>query len=260
MEQAANQAMEFTIEGLWDSMGLFAKLIVVTLLLMSVLSMIVMVERLLLYIKTKKESQRFAGNVAALLERRDLASAAEKGKAKDIGYLGRVVRAGLNTYLSSKHEEEDLAFESVMRAMERQSQREVHTMRKGLSMLASVSSLAPFVGLLGTVVGIVNSFSTMAEKGSGGLAVVSAGVAEALVTTATGLFVAIPALAVYNAMQGWVDARAVDMAESSNEVLDVVARVLSARDPADLAAAAAAAKADLKRIQAGGASAASAAS
>ncbi|MFO0745154.1 MAG: MotA/TolQ/ExbB proton channel family protein [Myxococcota bacterium] len=226
----ANQAMEFTIGGLWDSMGLFAKLIVIVLLLMSVLSMVVMVERLLLYIRTKKESQRFAGDVAAMLEARDLRGTLEKAKLKDVGYLGRVIRAGLASWKAAEHEDEDLAFESVMRALERQTQREVHTLRRGLSMLASVSSLAPFVGLLGTVVGIVNSFSTMAEKGSGGLAVVSAGVAEALVTTATGLFVAIPALAVFNAMQGWVDARGVDMAESGNELLDVVARVLTMRD------------------------------
>ncbi|MCA9518305.1 MAG: MotA/TolQ/ExbB proton channel family protein, partial [Myxococcales bacterium] len=86
-----------------------------------------------------------------------------------------------------------------------------------------------FVGLLGTVVGIVNSFTSMAETGAGGLGTVSAGVAEALVATATGLFVAIPALAVYNYMQGWVDARGVDMAETANELLDIVASDLKVR-------------------------------
>jgi biopolymer transport protein ExbB/biopolymer transport protein TolQ len=74
--------------------------------------------------------------------------------------------------------------------------------------------------------GIVNSFESMAASGSGGLGTVSAGIAEALVTTAFGLLVAIPAVMFYNFLQGWVDARAVDLAESSNELLDIVSRNL----------------------------------
>jgi biopolymer transport protein ExbB/biopolymer transport protein TolQ len=92
--------------------------------------------------------------------------------------------------------------------------------------LATVSSTAPFVGLLGTVMGIVNSFQSMAASGSGGLGTVSAGIAEALVTTAFGLLVAIPAVMAYNYLQGWVDERAIDISESSNELLDLVARRL----------------------------------
>jgi biopolymer transport protein ExbB/biopolymer transport protein TolQ len=90
-----------------------------------------------------------------------------------------------------------------------------------------VGSTAPFVGLLGTVMGIVTAFQLMASSGSGGLGTVSAGIAEALVTTAIGLLVAIPAVMAYNYLQGWVDARSVDLSESSNELLDIVARRLS---------------------------------
>jgi biopolymer transport protein TolQ len=96
--------------------------------------------------------------------------------------------------------------------------------------LGTVSSTAPFVGLLGTVIGIVTAFQQMAATGAGGLATVSAGIAEALVTTAIGLLVAIPAVFAFNYLQGWVDARAVDIAESSNEFLDLVARHLRAND------------------------------
>jgi biopolymer transport protein ExbB/TolQ len=80
------------------------------------------------------------------------------------------------------------------------------------------------VGLLGTVMGIVNAFQQMAKTGAGGLGTVSAGIAEALVTTAFGLLVAIPAVMAYNVLQNWIDARAVDISESSNELLDAVAR------------------------------------
>ena len=99
-------------------------------------------------------------------------------------------------------------------------------MKRGQGIVATVSSTAPFVGLLGTVLGIVTSFQAMASSGSGGLGTVSGGIAEALVTTAIGLLVAIPAVFSFNWMQSWVDARAVDLAESSNELLDTVGRAL----------------------------------
>ncbi len=90
-----------------------------------------------------------------------------------------------------------------------------------------MASTAPFIGLLGTVMGIINAFQSMAASGSGGLGTVSAGISEALITTAIGLGVAILAVVAYNVLQGWVDARGVDIAESSNEFLDLVARRLA---------------------------------
>src|SRR5205807_10264258 len=96
-----------------------------------------------------------------------------------------------------------------------------------IPVLAPVATTAPFIGLLGTVMGIINAFQSMASSGSGGLGTVSAGIAEALATTALGLGVAILAVIAYNVLQGWVDARAVDISESSNEFLDVVARQLA---------------------------------
>src|SRR5439155_2892061 len=119
-----------------------------------------------------------------------------------------------------------VAVESVARALERQAQREVQSLKRGLGVLATVGSTAPFVGLLGTVMGIITAFQSMAASGSGGLGTVSNGIAEALITTAFGLLVAIPAVMAYNYLQGWVDARAVDISESSNEFLDVVAKQL----------------------------------
>lgn len=219
--------MDFSFSELWGHMGFFAKLILILLVLMSVFSLVVIGERAIAYVKTRKESMQWVGELAGPLSANDLAGASEKlkGQAK-IGHLGRVVKAGLEAFAARNHEDEDVAFESVSRALERQTQREVHGLKRGLGSLASVSALAPFVGLLGTVVGIVNSFTQMAASGSGGLAVVSAGVAEALVATAAGLFVAIPALGAYNYLQGWVDSRAVDMSETANELLDIVASEL----------------------------------
>ena len=214
--------MQFTLSDLWHHMGLFARLIVAVLAIMSSASLLVACERLIVFRKSRKQSMRFIAETSDALSRGELDAAAATPRDTQ-GYLGRVIGAGLAAWRKSPRIDADLTFESVARALERASQRELQLMKRGQGVLATVSSTAPFVGLLGTVMGIVNSFQAMAATGSGGLGTVSAGIAEALVTTALGLLVAIPAVMMFNYFQGWIDARAVDMSESSNELLDVVA-------------------------------------
>jgi biopolymer transport protein ExbB/TolQ len=229
--------MQFTLTALWHNMGLFARLIVIALGFMSLASLVVFGERLLVSSKSRSASRRFAERVGPILARGKLADAASAATPKaEIGYLGRVIGAGLAAYQSSAPSkipahghERDGVFESVSRALERQAQRELISLKRGYGLLATVGSTAPFVGLLGTVMGIVNAFEMMAASGSGGLATVSAGISEALITTAFGLLVAIPAVMGYNYLQGWIDARAIDIAESSNEFLDIVAKQLDGR-------------------------------
>ncbi len=218
--------MQFTPAELWAHMGLFARFISFVMLFMGISSVAVMAERILFFWRSKSESRSFANKMATVLTKGDLQSALNTNVGKNVGHLGRVIGAGLTAYRLSPPNNRDVAVESVARALERQAQREVQSLKRGLGVLATVGSTAPFVGLLGTVMGIVNSFQLMAASGSGGLGTVSAGIAEALVTTAAGLLVAIPAVVAYNFLQGWVDARAVDMAESSNEFLDMVAKTL----------------------------------
>ena len=216
--------MQFTITDLYAHMGIFAKLIVFVLAIMSVLSLVVMFERLFVFNKSRTESRNFAERMAAVLAKGDLMAAANTKMGEKVGHLGRVIGAGLNALKFAPSTDKDVQVESVARALERQAQREVQSLKRGLGLLATVGSTAPFVGLLGTVMGIVSAFQSMALTGSGGLGTVSAGIAEALITTAFGLLVAIPAVMAYNYLQGWVDARAVDISESSNEFLDVVAK------------------------------------
>ncbi len=222
--------MQFTLTELWHHMGLFAKLVVYVLMLMSFSSIIVMAERFVSFAKSNRDSRRFAAKLADTISKSGLddAAKAKPGAPKTIGHLGRVLASGLQAYSMTRTAgtSADLTIESVARGLERQAQREQQNLKRGLNLLATVGSTAPFVGLLGTVVGIINAFQQMAATGSGGLATVSAGISEALITTAFGLLVAIPAVMAYNYMQGWVDARMVDMTESSNELLDHVARKL----------------------------------
>jgi biopolymer transport protein ExbB/TolQ len=220
--------MQFTLPELWAHMGLFARLIVGAMALMSTASLLIAFERFITLRRSRNQSLEFARQLGPMIRTHGLDAAAEAPLGEQTGHLGRVLEAGLAAYRSTRHAP-DVAIESVARALERQSQREVHTLKRGQGVLATVSSTAPFVGLLGTVVGIVNSFQLMASAGSAGLATVSAGIAEALVTTAFGLLVAIPAVMLYNYFQGWIELLSIDIAESSNELLDHVSRRLMHR-------------------------------
>ena len=220
--------MHFSILELWATVGPFAKTIVIVMLLMGVASVFITCERLVVFVRARRASQRYARTMGQAFESGELhTAAANKG---DVGYIGRVIEAGVKAFETSPSKDEQFIVDTVARALERQAQRETEDLRRGQGLLGTVSSTAPFVGLLGTVIGIVTAFQQMAATGAGGLATVSAGIAEALVTTAIGLLVAIPAVFAFNYLQGWVDARAVDIAESSNEFLDLVARHLRSGD------------------------------
>jgi biopolymer transport protein ExbB/TolQ len=215
--------MNFTIAEIWQHTGPFARMIIFALGAMSIASLIVMAERMVVFRKSRSESRKFAAKMGAILVKDDLQTAVQLKADKDVGHLGRVIHSGLTAFRVSGSKK-DVAVESVARALERQAQREVQGLKRGLGVLATVASTAPFVGLLGTTMGIVTAFQQMASAGAGGLTTISTGIAEALITTAFGLLVAIPAVMAYNFLSGWVDARAVDISESSNEFLDVVAR------------------------------------
>lgn len=220
--------MEFTLAELWGHMGWSARGIVIVMLIQSVLSLVVFAERLILYSKSTKESRRFAEHMSTILAKGDIGTAAKTDLGKNVGHLGRVIGAGLTAYRLAPGGSRDIQVESVARALERQGQREIQSFKRGLGLLATVGSTAVFIGLLGTVMGIITAFQLMAKAGSGGLGTVSAGISEALIATAIGLLVAIPAVMGFNYCQGWVDARAVDISESSNEFLDVVAKSVGA--------------------------------
>jgi biopolymer transport protein ExbB/TolQ len=218
--------MKFTLIELWYHMGVGARLITGTMLLMSLASIVIACERVAVLVSSHKQSVKFARQLAELLANGDIDKAAAAPVGPDVGHLGRVLSAALRVYQTCPRGDTDFTFESVARVLERQAQREVHNMKRGVGVLANVASTAPFVGLLGTVLGIVNAFQMMSETGSGGLSTVSGGIAEALATTALGLLVAIPSIGAYNGLQAWIDARAVDIAEASNELLDLMARHL----------------------------------
>jgi biopolymer transport protein ExbB len=228
--------MDFSLLHMWQQMGLVAKVVVVMLSLMSVYSIAVAVERWLCFRKGRAQSLGYIAEVQkALGSQGGLKGAlgveerwAGSPVAKVIGTgVGEFVRSvdGLGTK-AKDFAEIEFVVDGVGRSMDRVREREVANLKRGLSALATISSSAPFVGLFGTVFGIITAFQNMADpsKGGGGLATVSAGISEALLTTAVGLAVAIVSVWLYNYFIGRVDDLTIDVDETAGEILDRMLR------------------------------------
>ena len=207
---------------LWNSMGYFAKAIVVILFIMSAWSIGVMIDRYLAFNAARKQSRAFAPAVAGALREGKIDEAIRVAERNKKSHLAKVVTAGLQEF-KAHSESTDIPGEEIeasKRALER-AEAIVHAeLKRGLGGLATIGSTAPFVGLLGTVAGILNAFIGISRQHVTGLAAVAGGIAEALVTTALGLFVAIPAVMMFNYFTNKVEAFDVEMDNSSSELID----------------------------------------
>ncbi|MEO8181408.1 MAG: MotA/TolQ/ExbB proton channel family protein [Deltaproteobacteria bacterium] len=202
--------MDFSLLGLWSQMGVVAKLVVITLLIMSILAITVSVERLITFRKGRRRSLEYIAALQPLIGTPGrLHEALRLPESWNDAPLARVLGVGLSEYRQGMERlgsaagdtiELEVLGHGVGRSMDRAKKRELAGLGRGLPLLATIASSAPFVGLLGTVFGIITAFTKMADptKGGGGLATVSAGIAEALLTTAVGLAVAIVAVWFYN--------------------------------------------------------------
>src|SRR6185295_14637896 len=177
----------FTVLGMWESMTWLGKSVVTVLALMSIWSLTIAIERLWRFQKAKKESLQVAVGVTPMLKQHKLAEAITFAKKYRHSHLARVLAAGLTEFQYESSQELPPDFDivdSAKRAIERETLMTTAEMKKGLGNLATISTTAPFIGLFGTVIGIINAFQGMALSGSGGLGAVSAGISEALATTA----------------------------------------------------------------------------
>lgn len=216
---------------IWHGMGIPARAVVFALIAMSLYSLYVIVERLITLVRARSRSLVFVRGLAAALKQHDVKAALQLAETAPQPPIAKVVAAGLNEYVEGlaalrSHGPADVGdfdlVEAVNRAIDRVKEREIADLRRGLGALASIASAAPFVGLLGTVLGIITVFGSMNESGSGGLAAVSGGISEALVVTALGLMIAIPAVMLYNYFTNRVDEFVVDMNDVSSELLTFV--------------------------------------
>jgi len=215
---------------MYQSMGIVAKTVAVVLLIMSMWSIGVGIERFFTYQQARTQSKLYAPQVAKHLKEGRLKDAVALSTSKNYRYshLAKVVLAGLQEYQFQQESGGGLAREDLMdtvrRSIQRASALTASDLKKGIAAVATIGSTAPFVGLLGTVVGVINAFQGIGASGSAGLASVSIGISEALIETALGLVVAIPAVWIYNYLTSRIEYFNVEMDNSSSELVDYFIR------------------------------------
>ncbi len=215
-------ADHFSLVAMIKSMTAVGLAVVIVLLIMSVYSIAIMVERYLTYSAAKKQSREFAPRVAQALKNDRIEEAINISDKHRKSHLAMVVSSGLQEFRA--HEgTSDISgdeIEASKRALQRAIAIKTAEFKRGLSGLATIGSTAPFVGLFGTVFGIIGAFRGMGAAETAGIGAVASGISEALITTALGLLVAVPAVWLFNYFTGKVDGFIVEMDNSASELVD----------------------------------------
>ena len=195
---ALAQEIDFSMWGLFARATLTVKLVMLLLIIASVWSWGIIFDKLMSYRKARKEAKAFDKafwSGEPLDELFDQIGVEPKGRAE------RIFAAGMMEWRRSHREDGGLianAQSRIDRSMDVAIQKEAEALQKGLPVLATVGSTAPFVGLFGTVFGIMNAFIEIAQQQNTSLVVLAPGIAEALLATGLGLMAAIPAVVFYN--------------------------------------------------------------
>lgn len=201
--------------------------VVATLFVMSVLSLGVIVERWWVLRRSARESKSVALEVSRLLRSGRLEEAQELTRRPALrhSHLARLIATGLREWAQDWDEgEAELRVETVRTALRHSTAESSAELRRGLVVLGSIAASAPFVGLFGTTFGIIDAFAAIALTGAGGLSAISAGISEALITTAFGLVVAIPALWAFNGLGGRIERLSSELERASDQLLMFLAR------------------------------------
>jgi biopolymer transport protein ExbB/biopolymer transport protein TolQ len=214
----------FDLATMWASMGPIPRAVVFVLLFMSIYSIAVGVERLIVFSKAKKQSNILLRLIGKLWQEGKIEESMKVSSDKKFknSHLAKVLVAGLNELEFQEDSNAPYAekVESAKRAIDRATIKGLVEFRRGLNGLATIGSTGPFVGLFGTVFGIITAFQGMATAGSAGIGAVAAGIAEALITTGFGILVAVIAVMFFNFLLNKVDIFTGEMANASSELID----------------------------------------
>src|SRR5579862_5287290 len=225
---------------MWSQMSALPRIIVIILFVLSIYSFGVMIDRALMYSAARKQSRVFVQQVAGALKEGKLDEAIAIAERNKKSHIAKVVATGLSEFQSASQQVSDAdVIEAAKRGLER-SVAIVHAeMKRGLSGLATIGSTAPFVGLFGTVVGIINAFKGIQSSHATGLSAVAGGISEALVTTALGLLVAVPAVWAFNYFTNKVEASTAEMDTSRRKLVtnSIRARGREKRNPCHISQA-----------------------
>ncbi len=220
--------MQFGLIEMWQAMGPVAKAVAIILISLSIVSLYMFIERQMTFQKARKRSQEVAPRLAELLKAgniKDALALASKKENKG-SHLARVTAAGIQEFMEGKeaHLSIEQQVETATRGCERAQTMFEQELKRGLSVLATIATSAPFIGLFGTIAGIINAFRGMALTGSGGIGAVASGIAEALVTTAFGIGVAIIALWCFNTLNTRIEVYDAEMNNTTSQVVDFFIR------------------------------------
>lgn len=217
----AEGAPDFTIAEMIKSLTPVGWVVLIILFLMSIYSIAIGVERFLTYRAARAQSRQFAPRVAQALKGDRVEEAISISEKHKKSHLAMVVSSGLQEFKVQQGADisgDDI--EASKRALQRAIAIKTAEFKRGLSGLATIGSTAPFVGLFGTVFGIIGAFQGMKNAESAGIAAVAGGISEALFTTALGIAVAVPAVWLFNYFTSKVQGFVVEMDNSASELVD----------------------------------------
>ena len=216
------QEVSWDLFAMWARMGWPARIVVIILVAMSIWSFGVMFDRGFTYTAARKQSRYFVQAVAGTLKDGKIDEAIRIAERNKKSHIAQVVASGLADFQASAGSglPEDEIIEASKRALDRSVAITHANFKRGLGSLATIGATAPFVGLFGTVVGIINAFHEISAQKATGLTAVAGGIAEALVATGLGLFVAVPAVWAFNYFTGKIEAFDVEMDNSSKELVN----------------------------------------
>jgi biopolymer transport protein ExbB/TolQ len=216
--------MSWDLVEMWHSMSVIPKGVVIILVLMSVYCFATGIERLIVFGKAKKQSRILLRLISALWQEGKVEESIKLCSDKRFknSHIAKVMVAGLNElqFQQDSRASQAEVVESAKRAIERATIKGVQEFKRGLNGLATIGSTGPFVGLFGTVFGIITAFQGMGLSGSGGIGAIAGGIAEALVTTGFGIIVAVVAVWFFNVLLNRVDVFTGEMANASSELID----------------------------------------
>jgi biopolymer transport protein ExbB len=221
--------MNISLLEIWENTPMFGKFLWFVLLFMSLWSLSTAIQKWWALRKAQKETIKFAPEFSQFLEEDNLSEAINLAERYKKSHVARVLGGALAEVkpLIADGSITVSDINTAERAIEREMLMEMVSLKRGLAILATVGATAPFVGLLGTVFGIINAFEGMATSGSAGITAVAAGIAEALIATGFGLIVAIPAVWFYNYFTTKIDNLSAEMTYTSKEMIDYLIKGVS---------------------------------
>ena len=213
---------------MWTQMGTVAKAVSFILILLSVLSIYFFIERMMTFTRAKNKSKQAAPALADLLKAGKLNEALTLSNKKDYkgSHLARITAAGIHEFLAARESGLSLEeqIESASRGCNRAASLFTQDLKRGFSIVATIATSSPFIGLFGTIFGIITAFRGMQLTGSGGIGAVAGGISEALITTAFGILVAVIALWCYNLLNSKIDVYQAEMENTASEIVDYFMR------------------------------------